>query len=139
MISISAELTESTRVRLYNGRHEWRADEPFDKGGEDTGPAPYEHLLASLAACTLITLQLYCQHKGIRLERVSATYTYDKVEKGGEDGRKQKTDRLSSKVEIVAPGADDAQRARLAQIVSRCPVHRTLEAAPELVDEVSFG
>lgn len=35
-------------------RHELMADEPVARGGTDTGPAPYELLLASLAACTAL-------------------------------------------------------------------------------------
>jgi len=108
MVEITADLTEGTRVSLSNGRHTWPSDEPFDKGGEDTGPTPYETLLGSLAACTLITLVLYTRHKGIELEGVSARYTHEKV---------------------PAP---------LEQIVGRCPVHKTIENGAHIVDEVEF-
>ncbi len=78
MVWITASMTENTRVELTNGRHEWKADEPIEKEGDDTGPTPYELLLGSLAACTLITLQLYARHKGIELGGVTARYEHEK-------------------------------------------------------------
>ena len=45
MATISAELTSGYRVEMTNGSHTWRADEPIDVGGTDTGPNPYELLL----------------------------------------------------------------------------------------------
>jgi uncharacterized OsmC-like protein len=137
MVEITAELQEGLRISLSNGRHTWASDEPLDKGGEETGPSPYELLLGSLAACTLITLVLYARHKGIGLETASASYQHQKVSGAEGSDRKGLVDRLTSQV-TIGGDFDDAQRDRLAQIVSRCPVHRTLESDIELVDEVEF-
>jgi putative redox protein len=137
MVWITADLTENTRVELTNGRHTWNADEPLEKEGEDTGPTPYELLLGSLAACTLITLQLYARHKGISLGRVTARYEHEKQDDVDEMGKKQVVDVLTSHVEIEGEYTD-AQRERLAQIVSRCPVHKTIEKGSRVVDRVEF-
>ncbi|MEJ2547274.1 MAG: OsmC family protein [Gemmatimonadota bacterium] len=137
MVWITADLTENTRVELTNGRHTWNADEPLEKEGEDTGPTPYELLLGSLAACTLITLQLYARHKGISLGRVTARYEHEKQDDVDEAGKKQTVDVLTSHVEIEGEYTD-AQRERLAQIVSRCPVHKTIEKGSRVVDRVEF-
>jgi uncharacterized OsmC-like protein len=141
MPRITATLSEGTVVTMSNGRHRWRADEPIDKGGTDTGPTPYELLLGSLAACTAITLSLYGKHKGIDLETVEAEYAYDRVHADDcRDCEEETTgfiDRVSSTVRIRGT-LDDAQRARLAQIVSRCPVHKTLEKSVHVVDTVEF-
>ena len=137
MVWITAEMSENTRVEVTNGRHSWKADEPLEKEGEDTGPTPYELLLASLAACTLITLQLYARHKGITLKRVSARYEHQKQDDVDESGRKKVVDVLTSDVKIEGEFSE-AQRERLAQIVSRCPVHKTIENGSRVVDRVEF-
>ena len=135
MDEITAKLVGGTRVALSNGRHDWSGDEPLEKGGEDTGPNPWEMLLGSLAACTLITLVLYTRHKGIELEGVSARYTYEKVP--APEGQKGMVDRLTSHVTIQGE-YDEPVRKRLEQIVGRCPVHKTIESGAHVVDEVEF-
>jgi putative redox protein len=129
MARITAELTSGTRVLISSGRHSWRADEPSEAGGDDTGPSPYELLLGALAACTCITLQLYCRHKGIALKSVSASYEHSRIHaqdcEACDDPKRGFLDRVESHIRIAGT-FDDAQRKRLAEVAQRCPVHKTL-------------
>ena len=141
MATIRATLAEGTAVKITNGRHEWRGDEPPSAGGTDTGPTPYELLLGSLAACTVITLVLYTRHKGIEVSSISASYEFDQVHakdcEDCDDDQKGFIDQITSSVAIGGQ-FDDAQRQRLTQIVSRCPVHKTLEKPVKMYDNVTF-
>ncbi len=142
MARITAELTSGLQVTISNGRHTWRGDEPAAAGGDDTGPTPYEMLLGALAACTCITLQLYCRHKGIVLKAVSATYDYDRVHAEDcvdcDNPKRGHLERVSSHIRIAGE-FDDAQRKRLAEVAERCPVHKTLANGVHLVDTVEFA
>ncbi len=142
MARITANLTSGMAVRLSNGRHEWKADEPIDAGGTDTGPNPYELLLGSLAACTCVTIAWYCQFKKLPLESVSATYDFARVHaddcKDCDIPDKGFIERITSNVHIEG-NFDDAQRKRLAQIAERCPVHKTLAHGVVFEDNATFG
>lgn len=98
------------------GSHVLRADEPVDKGGADSGPEPHELLLAALGACTAMTLRLYAARKGWALADVDVHLT------GRHDGERFVIDRR-----LRFGGTLDAdERARLVEIATKCPVHRTL-------------
>lgn len=140
MAHITARLGEGVRVELRTDRHIWYADEPVTAGGTDTGPSPYEMLLGSLAACTVVTLRLYTQHKGIKIDWVTAEYQYGRITSGDDEGgtsQKENRERITAHV-TIGGNFDDGQRKRLEQIVGRCPVHRTLSAGVEILDHVTF-
>ena len=108
------DATFKTEITIAS--HVLLADEPKEDGGDDTGPAPHDFLLAALGACTSMTLRLYAQKRGIPLTNVQVSLRQEKV-----DGvhRFERT--------ITLEGAlDDAQRTRLLEIAEKCPVHRTL-------------
>lgn len=142
MATVTAELREGTAVTLRARQFTWRADEPPAAGGSDTGPTPYELLLAGLAACITTTLRLYADHKGIELTGVDATLEFDRVHAEDCvdcDQRKDGwIDRIQTRVTIRG-SFDDAQRKRLEQITGRCPVHKTLVNSVEIFDSVSFA
>src|ERR1043165_2962095 len=56
------------RTALTAGHHALVADEPVTAGGTDEGPTPYDLLLASLGACTAMTMRVYAARKGWPLE-----------------------------------------------------------------------
>ena len=142
MPRITAELTEGMVVKISNDRHEWTADEPVAVGGTDTGPNPYELLLGSLAACTCITVSAYCRHKNLNLKSISTTYNFKRIHADDcadcDDEDTGMIDHIISNVHIEGD-FDDAQRKRLAQIASRCPVHKTLSNGVRIKDNATFG
>jgi putative redox protein len=111
------------------------ADEPIGAGGEDAGPNPYDLLLASLAACTAITLQMYAERKGWPLESVEAELSTEKIYardcEDCESDPDARIDLIDRKLTFVGD-LDESQRMRLAAIADRCPVHRTLTSETKI-------
>ncbi len=142
MSQIAAKLTSGTAVRISNGRHEWKADEPPEVNGTDTGPNPYELLLGSLAACTCITIAFYCRHKQLPLESVDTRYELTRIHakdcESCDDPRQGFIDKITSNVHIIGD-FDEAQRKRLAEVAERCPVHKTLARGMVFSDSATFG
>ena len=94
------------------------ADEPADNGGQDTGLAPYDLLLASLSACTAITLRMYADHKGWPLEAADVALHFRRDDTGAEF--------IDRKIAFAGP-LDDAQVRRLLEVCERTPVTKTLK------------
>ncbi len=124
-------------AEVRTGRHRLKADEPAGVGGTDTGPTPYEYLLAGLGACTTMTLRMYADRKAWPLDGVTVRLAHDRVHAkdcADCEAGQRRLDRIRR--EITLGGTLDAeQRARLMEIADRCPVHRTLEG--EIVIETS--
>ena len=117
--------------------HSLTADEPESFGGDNFGPSPYELLNAGLAACTVMTLKLYAQRKKWDLREVYVYISHGKkhVENMEMDKSPSKLDHITKKLKFIGD-LTIAQKNRLAEIASKCPVHRTL--ASEVLFETSI-
>lgn len=112
------------------GAYHLRADEPATAGGNDSGFTPYDLLLASLGACTSMTLRMYAEQKKWPLDRVTVQLRHNKIHAkdcAECETREGKIDRIEREIRLTG-NLDAAQRARLMEIADKCPIHRTLHS-----------
>ena len=116
------------------GRHVWGADEPVPLGA-DSGPSPYDLLLAALGTCTAMTLQLYARRKKWALQEVDVVLQHSSKHPddcaAAADDSPVKAGVITRTVRLVGD-LDDAQRLRLLEIADRCPVHRSISTGVEV-------
>ena len=113
---------------IQTKNHSFIADEPASIGGSDFGPSPYEYLNAALAACTVMTLKMYAQRKQWDLQEVFVYISHSRKHSDdlGVDVEKPTyLDHINKKLKFVG-NLDAAQKERLKEIASRCPVHKTI-------------
>jgi len=115
--------------QIVSGHHRLTADEPAARGGSDSGAEPHELLLASLGACTSITLRMYAGRKGWELGKITVGLRYTA---GAEDQRGHIDRRLSFSKPLTAE-----QVQRLLEIAGKTPVTRLL--MPALTIETAVG
>jgi putative redox protein len=117
------------QVAIHSGRHEIAADEPPAQGGADSGPSPYELVLAGLVACTAITLRMYARRKGWNLVRVRVEALLIRQANASHIDR-----RIWLEGDLVPE-----QQARLLEIAERTPVTLTLKNGLEIRTELRSG
>ncbi len=113
------------------GHHVMGADEPEQFGGHDTGPSPYEYILAGLGACTAMTLRVYADRHGWPLRQLAISLPHQAVRTADAC----LVDRFFRTIALEGELSTE-QRCRLLDIAERCPVSRTLRQASELVTEL---
>src|SRR5450756_171171 len=117
------------------GPHRLLHDEPVAAGGDDTGPGPYDFVLAGLGACTSMTMRMYADRKSLPLQRVTVTlkhskiYAQDCAECETKAGMLDHIDRVIA----IEGNLDAEQRQKLMEIADKCPVHRTLTSEIHIV------
>jgi len=96
------------------------ADEPIAAGGLGLGLTPTELLCAALAACTTMTLRLYCNRKRWVLKSIRTDVTQAPSPDEGGQAHFDRTIHLDGDL-------SEDKAARLLAVANRCPVHLILE------------
>jgi len=139
-VRVKLATADGFRCRIAAGAHTFMADEPVGAGGTDRGPSPYELLLASLGACTAMTLRMYIERKRLPITEVEVLLSFDRIYaadcescSAGERERNQEVQHISRLIYITGEITEE-QRQRLLYIAGRCPVHITLDSQPHVED-----
>ena len=115
--------------------HALIADEPVKIGGNDYGPGPYELVAAGLGACTAMTIQMYARRKKWVVGEVQVHIDHRKdyaADMQDIDDKNNKIDHFDRTI-VLSGDLTAQQKSRLLEIADRCPVHRTLHSAVEVV------
>ncbi len=117
-------------LNVMSDSHHWLADEPVAVGGLNLGPDPYEHLLAALGACTVMTVRMYANHKQLPLEDIEVLLSHEKNYHEDCKNCEQPdgyAERITRQIRLTG-NLSPEQRNRLLEIANKCPVHKTLHS-----------
>src|SRR5437588_11748399 len=110
------------------GSHELFADEPVSYGGTDTGPTPYDLLLAALGSCTSMTIGFHARKRRWPLGSITVSLWHSKIHAidcEECETKEGKIDRIELEVQLTGSLTDE-QRAKLIEIAGKCPDHQRL-------------
>lgn len=119
----------ATKVTIQASGHDFVIDEPETLGGTNLGANPVEHLLAALAACQVISYQVWAAKLGITVDSIEVDAQGDIDLRGFfgvDDAVPAGFQAINTTVRISGP-EDAATYTALAETVeSHCPVGDTL-------------
>lgn len=116
--------------KITVGKHQFLSDEPEKLKGDNKGPSPFELLLSALGSCTSITLTMYAEMKGIRLDVINVRLNYIPPNK-----LEGTPSRITRKIHLEGDFTEH-QHQRMLEIADRCPVHRTLRQGMDIMSSM---
>ena len=108
---------------VISGKHQLMTDKPESFGGQDLGLAPYDFVCSGLISCTMITLRMYAQHKGLDLGEFVVEADFN-VNKEGKEW-------IQRRLYFVNPLSDELKQ-KVFDIFQKTPVTKTLLRSVEI-------
>lgn len=118
------------------GHHTLGADESGAYGGMDTGPDPFELVMAGLGACTTMTIRMVAGRKKIPLKEVSVEVRHLRaplMHMGSAPEPQMEKPHVFERLVTLVGDLSAEDRALLIAMADKCPVHNLLEGGAEIV------
>jgi len=116
LATVTVQVENGDAQKSTTAAHELASDEPVKRGGTNTGPSPFELLLASLGACTAITFRMYAERKQWNLGSIRVALRFLK------DADTQRIERTIT----LGGELDGEQQQKLLEIADKTPVTKVL-------------
>lgn len=124
--TVTGERGYAQRISTTTG-HAITSDEPERRGGTNTGAAPFDLMLASLGACTAITMRMYADRKQWTLGAIEVKLRL--IKEGDEPMH------IERKISVTET-LNAEQQSKLLDIADKTPVTKAL--APGLPIQTDF-
>lgn len=115
------------------GEHKLIADAGKEIGGNETGPNPHELLLAALGSCTSMTLNVFAQRRGWKLDAVKVTLNEETIDDPNNAGKKMS--KITRDIEVKGELSQE-QLDSLKSIADKCPIHKILTDAKQILTQL---
>jgi putative redox protein len=122
-------------MQKYKSYIHWRsgvliADEPEKLGGKDLGPDPHTLLLSSLIGCTLATLRMYIDRKGLAISEIKVEANiFHRIEQ-------QDIITLIERKITFNDELDAEVQKRLLRVAEQCPISKILKGSIRVATEL---
>ena len=113
---VTGRRKEKLTAEIKANAHVLLADVIEKLGGTDQWPGPHEIFEAALAACTIITVQMYADRHQWKLDSTDVKVTIDQ-----EGAESHLTREISFKGDLT-----QEQQQRLLEIAGKCPIHKLM-------------
>lgn len=132
-VLVSSTAEKGMQHDISAGTHKWVADAGKDIGGEESGPNPHELLLAALGACTSMTMKVFSQRRGWKLDEVKVNLNEEMVEDPNNPGKKMA--KITRDIEVKGDLTKE-QLDTLKSIADKCPIHKILTESKQIVTQL---
>ncbi len=112
------------------GAHKWIADAGKEIGGNESGPNPHEMMLAALGTCTSMTLKVFSDKRGWKLDEVKVSLNEEIVEDPNSPGKKMF--KITRDIQVKGELSQE-QIDTLKSIADKCPIHKLLVESKQIL------
>lgn len=132
-VLVSSTAEKGMRHEINAGQHNWIADAGKEIGGEESGPNPHEMMLAALGSCTSMTLKLFAQRRGWKLDEVRVKLNEETIDDPNNAGKK--ISKITREIEVKGE-LNKEQLDTLKSIADKCPIHKLLTESKQIITQL---